>query len=218
MSNSKKVTENKGKNVSVRGKTIVASKTTAAEPIEPDATAEPIAIDNDAPAPATDSVKTTPTPDETTTPEPTTECPPRRDPRLPEAGTPIVRKWRGHNVVVKETDDGVFKVKVDSAYIGEARSLTKAAEMALATEGITSGVNGFAWFHVGEEAKSKHAATDRRLPALTAMVARIEERIQAAEDRANKLRIDRDEAIKQIDKIRAAMEAAAAAEATASED
>ena len=217
MSNSKKVTENKGKNVGVRGKTIVASKTTAAEPIESDATAEPTAIDSDAPAPATDAVETTP-PDETTTPESPTERPVRRDPRLPEVGTPIIRKWRGHNVVVKETDDGVFKVKVDSAYIGEARSLTKAAEMALATEGITSGVNGFAWFHVGEEAKSKHAATDRRLPALTAMVARIEERIQAAEDRANKLRIDRDDAIKKIDKIRAAMEAAAAAEATASED
>lgn len=213
MSNSKKVTGNKvvGKTVGVRGKTLVASQTTEVEPVE-----SPV----DDAAEIEDAVAET---DTTTDIEPIPadapeKAPARRDPRLPEVGTPIVRKWRSHNVVVKETDDGVFKVKVDSAYIGEARSLTKAAEMALATEGITSGVNGFAWFHVGEEAKSKHAATDRRLAALTAMVARIEERIQAAEDRANRLRIDRDDAIKQIDKIRAAMEAAAAAEATATED
>jgi len=218
MSNSKKVTENKGKKIAVRGKTIVASQTTQPEPIEPDATTEPTATEPEAAAPIADEVESTPTPDETTTTESTTERPARRDPRLPEIGTPIVRKWRCHMVVVKETTDGSFKVKVDSAYIGEARSLTKAAEMALATEGITSGVNGFAWFHVGEEAKSKHAATDRRLAALTAMVARLEERIEAAEDRANKLRIDRDDALRQIDKIHAAMEAAAAAENTASED
>lgn len=218
MSNSKKVTENKGKNVGVRGRTIVASETTKGDPIEPDATIEPTATEPEAPAPIADEVESTPTPDETTTPEPTTERPVRRDPRLPELGTPIVRKWRGHNVVVKETTDGVFKVKVDSAYIGEARSLTKAAEMALATEGITSGVNGFSWFHVGEEAKSKYAATDRRLVALTAMVARLDERIEASEARTRKLMLDRDDALRQIGKIRAAMEAAAAAEATASED
>lgn len=229
MSNSRKVTESKGKKVGVRGKTIVASETTKADPIEADAgteitAAEPtdvapeMAEQPEAPAPIADVVETTPTPYEAPTPESTTERPARRDPRLPEVGTHIVRKWRGHVVVVKETTDGVFKVKVDSAYVGEARSLTKAAEMALATEGITSGVNGFSWFHVGEEAKAKHAATDRRLAALTGLVSRLEDRIEVSENRVRRLMQERNDALRQIDKVRASMEAAAAAEATASED
>ena len=228
MSNSKKVTENKGKKVGVRGKTIMASETTKADPIEPDATIETTTAETADVAPEmTDQSETpipgdgtaeAPTPIEAPAPQSTTERPARRDPRLPEVGTHIVRKWRGHVVVVKETSDGVFKVKVDSAYIGEARSLTKAAEMALATEGITSGVNGFSWFHVGEEAKSKNAANDRRLASLTALVARLEERIEVSENRVRRLMLERNDALRQIDKVRAAIESEAAAETTESAD
>jgi|GEM_PF-4549251 len=221
MSNSKKVTESKvtGKAVGVRGKTIVASQTTPEQvgPVE-SAIADPV----DPPVPEPEAIESETEPTEATaalleaavpgnTPE---KAPVRRDPRLPEVGTPIIRKWRGHVVTVRETDDGVFKVKVDSAYVGEARSLTKAAEMALATEGITSGVNGFSWFHVGVEAKSKYAASDRRIASLTALIARIDERIQVSEDRVQRLMADRSNALRDLEKVRTTVTAETATAST----
>jgi hypothetical protein len=133
-----------------------------------------------------------------------------RDARLPEAGTPILRKWRGHDVIVIEDRTGRFNVNLDGVDIGMAKSLTKAAVMVLTTEGITTGVNGYAWFNVGSPEKAPRAtkspvdAIQKKLKILWAKHAK-------AEGKANKIMAKINDELKALAAIGAAEVAADAA-------
>lgn len=221
MSNSKKVTKNAvdgmaaevkkgGKKVAgVRGKTLVPSVTTKTP--EKVALVDQIAQDfHDAQIPKKPPTKKAAKPKATETKIK------NRDPRLPQAGTPIIRKWRNHEVIVTENADGLFKVKLDKVNLGEAKSLTKAAEMALATEGITTGVNGYAWFNVGVPEKTP-CADKGQIDALKGRIARMKIRYDGAEGRAYRLNVDINDAIKALIKAQAEAAAEAAAAPAAPE-
>jgi hypothetical protein len=219
MSNSKKVTKNAvdgmaaevkkgGKKVAgVRGKTLVPSVTTKApaliDQIEQDF--NDVQTAHKAKLAAAKKVK------EPKVVEPKIK---ERDPRLPEAGTPIVRKWRGHDVIVVEDRTGRFNVVLDGVDIGMAKSLTKAAVMVLTTEGITTGVNGYAWFNVGSPEKAPRAnkspvdPIQKKLKILWAKHAK-------AEAKANKIMADINFEMRLLADIGAAEVAENAADAAA---
>jgi len=58
------------------------------------------------------------------------ESPTRRDPRLPEAGTPITKDVDGKKVSAVESADGSFRVSVDGKESGTGRTLTQAVSRA----------------------------------------------------------------------------------------
>jgi hypothetical protein len=140
---------------------------------------------------------------------PKAKAPRARDPRLPEAGTPVTRKWRGHEVVVTEQDDGTFALVFDGEALGTTKSLTRAAEVALAREGIVSGVNGFTWFKVGVEAKAPRPRKGRTIEALAAEVERLQARFAKDAERAAKAAADLEAATKALAAARAAQPPAA---------
>lgn len=73
-----------------------------------------------------------------------------RDPRLPLAGTPIRRVWRGVNVEVVEQPDGTFTMTADGqTKVTGAKSLSGAVQTFLRLAGCVRTVNGFAWFGLG---------------------------------------------------------------------
>lgn len=130
-----------------------------------------------------------------------------RDPRLPEPGTPIRKEWRSggerHVVVATEQPDGSFLVEVDGEAYGSSRSLSAAAATALSTQGITSSVNGFAWFRVRQPEAAPRGPRPKSVDRLQAEVERASARfLRAAEIAA---RYERE--------LEAATEALAAAEA-----
>jgi len=136
-----------------------------------------------------------------------------RDPRLPEVGTQITRKWRGHEVTVTELVDGGFAVVFDDDVLGIAKSLTKAAEMVLAREGVTSGVNGYTWFRIGTPATAPRTRRATTIDALAAAVARLQARLTKAAERAAKVESELEAATKALADAKAAADAPASAAA-----
>ena len=136
-----------------------------------------------------------------------------RDPRLPEVGTQITRKWRGHEVTVTELVDGGFAVVFDDDVLGLAKSLTKAAEMVLAREGVTSGVNGYTWFRIGTPATAPRTRRATTIDALAAVVARLQARLTKAAERAAKVESELEAATKALADAKAAADAPASAAA-----
>lgn len=92
----------------------------------------------------------------------------------------MTRTWRDHEVVAAERDDGTFALLFDGEDLGAHKGLTRTAEVALAREGVTSGVNGFAWFKVGTPVR---APRTRKGPSVEALAKEVE-RLQVRSDKA----------------------------------
>jgi hypothetical protein len=112
-----------------------------------------------------------------------------RDPRLPVPGTPIIRRWRGHECVAVERDDGAFVVGIGGEPLeGTFPSLRKAAEAVVATAGIKTGQNGMSWWRLAAP-----TARDLRL-----RVEDLEARFAKAVERAAHLETELDTARKAL--------------------
>ena len=130
------------------------------------------------------------------TPVTAVATPRQRDPRLPEQGTPIVRKYKGHEVVVVEQADGRFTLAEDGIFmVRDAKSLSAAVAAYLKGLNLTTSVNGFFWLNLtkGTAAPRARKAKDP-VAALTAAV--------------NKAGVRFDKAVKQAAEAETALETA----------
>lgn len=124
-----------------------------------------------------------------------------RDPRLPEVGTPITKTWKGHQILVSETPEGMFNVTMDGVDLGTGKSLTKAAKIAMAQEKIDTSVNGYFWFQVGTPEKVARTKSNRSRENLIAKITKLETKYQASIDRGAQI-------LKNLDIAKAELETA----------